>query len=205
MRGPLNESLNAVDISLIRSIVYLEELKLAEKKSLYEKAKKEMRLSERILAAIPGFHGYKEKELRRESDELIRKHLYRRLSAAKSDLRDISQRLSDRRWFEVLTGIDRLLARFDRVAAKVDHASYGYAGFFDVIKVDETDLDRMIDFDSNLFDDAEKIVKKVSEFKSEVTEGEVKKTKEYIQNLSEQLEAFEETFDKRNEVILGVD
>jgi len=75
--------------------------------------------------------------LRRESDKLIRNHLYRRLSEAKTDLKDVFQKLSDRRLFEVLTDVDRLVARFDRVAAKIDHASYGYAGFFNIVKVEE--------------------------------------------------------------------
>ncbi|MDI6847304.1 MAG: hypothetical protein QMD23_04140, partial [Candidatus Bathyarchaeia archaeon] len=123
---------------------------MSEKKDFYEKAKKQMRLSERILAEVPGFRGYKEKELRRESDRLIRNHLYRRLAEAKNDLRAVFQRLSDRRLFEVLTGMDRLVAKFDRVAAKIDHASYGYAGFFNVVKVEEASLDRMIDFDNKL-------------------------------------------------------
>jgi hypothetical protein len=177
---------------------------LSEKKDFYEKAKKEMRLSERILAAIPGFRGYKEKELRRESDKLIRNHLYRRLSEAKNDLRDVFQKLSDRRLFEVLTDVDRLVARFDRVAAKVDHASYGYAGFFNIVKVEEGDLDRMIDFDNQLVDDVEKIVSEVEAFKAEVGKKEIKKAAERVQHLGETLEAFEETFDKREEVILGV-
>lgn len=177
---------------------------MSEEKSFYEKGKKQMRLSERILGAIPGFRGYKEKELRRESDKLIRNHLYRRLSEAKSDLKDVFQMLSDRRLFEVLTGLDRLVAKFDRVAAKVDHASYGYAGFFNIVKVQEENLDRMIDFDNRLVDDVEKIVKEVEAFKTEVKKREIKKARERIQNLDETLEAFEEIFDKRGEVILGV-
>ena len=177
---------------------------MSEKKDFYEKAKKQMRLSERILAEIPGFRGYKEKELRRESDKLIRNHLYRRLSEAKNDLKDIFQKMSDRRLFEVLTGMDRLVAKFDRVAEKVNHASYGYAGFFNVVKVEEGSLDRMIDFDNQLVDDVEKIVSEVEAFKAEVMKQEVKKAGEHIQHLVETLEAFEETFDKRGEVILGV-
>jgi len=177
---------------------------LNEKKDFYEKAKKQMRLSERIVAAIPGFRGYKEKELRRESDRLIRNHLYRRLSEAKSNLKDVFQKLSDRRLFEVLTHMDRLVAKFDRVAAKIDHASYGYTGFFNIVKVEEENLDRMIDFDNQLADDVEKIVNQVEAFKTEVMKQEVKKAKERIQHLTETLEAFEKTFDKRGEVILGV-
>ena len=177
---------------------------MSEKKDFYEKAKKQMSLSERILAALPGFRGYKEKELRRESDRLIRNHLHRRLSEAKSDLKDVFQKLSDRRLFEVLTDMDRLVAKFDRVAAKVDHASYGYAGFFNIVKVQEENLDRMIDFDNQLVDDMEKIVNEVEAFKSEVMKQEIKKARERIQHLVETLEALEETFDKRGEVILGV-
>jgi len=177
---------------------------LSDKERVYEKAKKQMRLSERILAAIPGFRGYKEKELRRESDRLVRNHLHRKLSAAKSDLKDVFQKLSDRRLFEALTDLDRLVAKFDRVAAKIDHASYGYAGFFDVVKVTEENLDRMVDFDNQLTDDVEKIVNEVEAFKTEVMKQEIKKAKERIQHLVETLEAFEKTFDKRGEVILGV-
>src|SRR5512139_4064669 len=102
---------------------------MGEKKDVYSKAKGEMRLSERILAAIPGFHGYKEKELRRESDKLIRNHLYLKLLKIKKDLKSIFQKLSDRRYFDVLTDMDRLVAKTDRLSYKVDHASYGYTGF----------------------------------------------------------------------------
>jgi len=177
---------------------------LSEKKDFYEKAKKQMRLSERILAEIPGFRGYKEKELRRESDRLIRNHLYRKLEEAKGDLKNVFQKLSDRRLFEVLIDMDRLIAKFDRVTEKVNHASYGYAGFFNIIKIEEENLDRMMDFDSQLVDEVDKIAAEVSKFKSEVAKQEIKNAKTRIQNLTETLEAFEETFDKRQEVILGV-
>ena len=163
-----------------------------------------MRLGERILAAIPGFHGYKEKELRRESDKLIRNHLYRKLSKSKNDLKSVFQKLSDRRYFDVLTDMDRLMAKVDRVTAKVDHASYGYSGFFDIAKVKEENLDRMIAFDNKLVDAAEVLAADVDVFKAEIAKGETKDVKEKVQSIADKFEAFEETFDKRAEVILGV-
>ena len=177
---------------------------MSEKKDMYAVAKDQMRLSERIVAAIPGFHGYKEKELRRESDKLIRNHLYLKLSAAKNDLKTIFQKLSDRRYFDVLTDMDRLMAKSDRVVEKVNHASYGYSGFFDVVKVREENLDRMIDFDNQLIDEANSLIADVDTFKAELMTGEFKNSKERIQNLTAKLETFEDTFDKRQEVILGV-
>src|SRR4030067_3723184 len=106
---------------------------MGEKKDVYEKAKVELRLSERIIAAIPGFHGYKEKELRRESDKLVRNHLYLKLTGMKNDLRTVSQKLAERRWLDVLQDIDRLVAKVERVSQKVNHASYGYPGFFHIL------------------------------------------------------------------------
>ena len=177
---------------------------MSEKKDVYAEAKKQMRLGERIVAAIPGFRGYKEKELRRESDKLIRNHLHLKLSESKDDLKSVFQKLSDRRYFDVLTDMDRLMAKVDRITEKVNHASYGYSGFFDIVKVKEENLDRMIDFDNKLVDAADGLAADVDVFKAEIAKGETKNIKKKVQNITDKIEAFEETFDKRAEVILGV-
>ncbi len=177
---------------------------MSEKKDVYSEAKSQMRLSERIAAFIPGFRGYKEKELRRESDKLIRNHLHLKLSTVKADLKTVAQKLSDRRYFDVLTDMDRLVAKMDRVVEKVNHASYGYTGFFNIVKVKEESLDRMIDFDSKLIEETNSFAADVDAFKAELASGETKNMKMRIQNLTDKLEGFEGTFDKRGEVILGV-
>ena len=177
---------------------------MTEKKDMYAEAKSQLRLSERIETFIPGFRGYKEKELRRESDKLIRNHLYQKLSAAKNTLKNIFQKLSDRRYFDVLTDMDRLVAKMDRVVEKMNHASYGYTGFFDVVKVKEAALDRMIDFDNKLIDDVNNYAAEVDAFKAELASGETKNLKTRIEALTDKLEGFEDTFDQRDEVIRGV-
>jgi len=176
---------------------------LTEKKDVYSEAKSQMRLSERIAAAIHGFRGYKEKELRRESDRLIRNHLYLKLSNAKATLKTISQKMADRRYFDVLTDMDRLLAKMDRVSEKVNHASYGYSGFYDVVKVKEDSLDKMIDFDNQLVDGVNSLATAIDAFKTELAGGETKNMKDRRQSRTDQLEGFEDTFDKRDEVIKG--
>jgi uncharacterized protein Yka (UPF0111/DUF47 family) len=100
--------------------------------------------------------------------------------------------------------MDRLIAKVDRITEKINHASYGYAGFFDVIKVKEENLDRMIDFDNKLVGEVEDLAVEVDTFKTEVRRGETKKAKERIQTITEKVEIFEDNFDKRGEIILGV-
>jgi len=177
---------------------------MSGKNDVYSDVKGQMRLSERIAAFIPGFHGYKEKELRRESDRLIRNHLYLKLSTAKTDLREVSQKLADRRYFDVLPDVYRLLAKMDRVVEKVNHASYGYSGFFDAVKIKEENLDRMIDFDNQLLEGIDALATEIDAFKADLAGGVTTNLNTRVQNVTDKLEGLEDTFDKRGEVILGV-
>jgi hypothetical protein len=105
---------------------------------------------------------------------------------------------------DVLNDMDRLVAKFDRITEKVNHASYGYSGFFDVVKIEEASLDRMINFDTKLIDDINKIADEVNAFKTEIAEHKFDNAGFRIQSVTEAIDAFEEAFDQREEVILEV-
>jgi hypothetical protein len=177
---------------------------MSDKSDMLSNVQGQMSLPEKIAAFVPGFRGYKEKELRRESDRLIRNHLYLKLSIEKTDLREIEQKLADRRYFDVLTDMDRLLAKMDRVVEKINHAAYGYSGFFDAVKVREDNLDHMIDFDSKLIDGVNALTTEIDAFKADLASGVTTNLKTRVQNVTDKLESLESTFDQRNEVILGV-
>jgi hypothetical protein len=177
---------------------------MSENKDVYAQAKSQMRLSERIAAALPGFRGYKEKELRRESDKLIRNHLSMKLGHTKDDIRSIFQKVTDRRYLDILPDMDRLTAKIDRVTEKVNHASYGYSGFFDIVKVKEENLDRMISFDNQLIEYVDALTAEVGAFKAQLANGDYSNLKDKVQAVTDKLEALEDAFDKREEVIMGV-
>ena len=177
---------------------------MSENKDVYAQAKSQMRLSERIAAALPGFRGYKEKELRRESDKLVRNNLTLKLSKDKDDIRGIAQRLADKRYLDVLPDIDRLTAKMDRITEKVNHASYGYAGFYDVVKIKEENLDRMITFDNQLLDEVDALTASIEDLKAQLLSGNYSNLKDKIQTITDKFELLEDTFDKREQVILGV-
>ena len=146
---------------------------MSENNDVYAQAKSQMRLSERIAAALPGFRGYKEKELRRESDKLIRNNLTLKLSKDKDNVRSIAQRIADKRYMDVLTDIDRLTAKMDRITEKVNHASYGYAGFYDIVKIKEENLDRMITFDNQLLDEVDALTASIEDLKTQLLSGQL--------------------------------
>jgi hypothetical protein len=176
---------------------------MSENKDVYAQAKSQMRLSERIAAALPGFRGYKEKELRRESDKLVRNNLYLKLTKDKDNIKSISQKIADKRYMDVLTDVDRLTAKMDRITEKVNHASYGYAGFYDIVKIKEENLDRMITFDNQLLDEVNALTASIEDLKTQLLSNNFANLKDKIQTIADKFELLEDTFDKREQVILG--
>jgi hypothetical protein len=177
---------------------------MSENKDVYAQAKSQMRLSERIAAALPGFRGYKEKELRRESDKLVRNNLYLKLTKDKDNIKSISQKIADKRYMDVLTDIDRLSAKMDRITEKINHASYGYAGFYDIVKIKEENLDRMITFDNQLLDEVNALSTSIEDLKTQLLSNNFANLKDKIQTIADKFELLEDTFDKREQVMLGV-
>jgi len=177
---------------------------MSDNSDTLSKVQGQMNLPERIAAFVPGFRGYKEKEIRRESDKLIRNQLYLKLQVERSDLKDLEQKLADKRYFDVLTDMDRLMAKMDRVVEKINHASYGYSGFFDAVKVKEGNLDNMIAFDNKLLDGINAVTTEIDAFKTDVSSGATSNLKTRVQSVTDKLESLENTFDQRNEVLMGV-
>jgi hypothetical protein len=177
---------------------------MSENNDVYAQAKSQMRLSERIAAALPGFHGYKEKELRRESDKLVRNNLALKLSKDKDNVRSIAQKIVDKRYLDVISDIDRLNAKMDRITEKVNHASYGYAGFYNIVKIKEEQLDRMITFDNQLLDEVNALTASIEDLKTQLLSNNFSNLKDKIQTIADKFELLEDTFDKREQVILGV-
>ena len=177
---------------------------MSENNDVYTQSKSQMRLSERVAAALPGFRGYKEKELRRESDKLVRNNLYLKLTKDKDDVRVISQKIADKRYMDVLVDMDRLTAKMDRITEKVNHASYGYSGFFDIVKIKEENLDRMITFDNQLLDEVNALTTSIGDLKTQLLSNNFANLKDKIQTVSDKFELLEDTFDKREQVIQGV-
>lgn len=116
-------------------------------------------LLEKIMGYIPGYRGYKEKEMRRESDRLVRMEAVNRLKAAKNTFR---RRFADPVAVQKLSSegsyrFDAFTSRLDRVTQRIDRAVAGYAGMFDAVRVREDKLNGVIQHDLGLIEKADSI------------------------------------------------
>lgn len=154
---------------------------------------------EKLSDKIPGYSGYVAKERRRDADKLHREHLAERLRSAKQPLTDLMRELSSTgRLFEV-GPVDRVLKKLDQVENRVRFASYGYAGFFDAVKIEEPQLDQIYSFDLSLVEKVEEFERLARELsaKSSTADG-LKAAAAEIERAADDLNR---TFDERYRAI----
>jgi len=174
------------------------------KKDYLGKVREERGLLERIMGYIPGYRGYKEKELRRESDRLVRMEAVNRLKAAKTTFRRtfanplLVQKLSS----EDVYRYDTLTARLDRVTQRIDRAVAGYAGMFDAVKVKEDKLDTVIEHDVDLIEKAEAL--KLDMEKAVKIEPGKEEWRTAMDKLISKIEELDGLVNKRSEILRGL-
>jgi len=115
-----------------------------------EKAREQLNGLERLLHKLPGFKGYYEKELRRDSDRLQRDFIVRQLRQVKQVMNKVLQAASRMKDFELLQAGDQFAKALDVSIGAIRYADQGYSGFFDLIKIREAQLDAVYELDAKI-------------------------------------------------------
>lgn len=162
-------------------------------------AEGERNFLEKIATKIPGYKGYLEKESRRDVDKLHREHLATLLFQLKAPLHTVIRELTDnRRLFEV-GPIEKAIQKLDKVENRIRYASYGYAGFFDAVKIREDQLDQLYHFDLALVDEVEKVKSHVQKLVSQLPDAKALKTA--AQELMSSIDDLDAKFNQRYQAI----
>jgi len=105
---------------------------------------------EQLAMKIPGFAGYKERETRREADKLLRVTIAQRIMEQVQRLSDVQRELLRRGGLHWLDDVEAAVRRLQTLADLIRTASYGYAGVFDAVKIEEPQLARLYAYDQKL-------------------------------------------------------
>ena len=124
---------------------------------ILDKARAAQNFLEKIANAVPGFGGYREKELRRDADRLQREYLAERLEACKKGLNEAADAATRSGNLEAINQVELARKRLETVVNRIRYADRGYAGFFDPIKVGEAVLARVYEFDHSLLQSVEAV------------------------------------------------
>jgi hypothetical protein len=168
--------------------------------SLLDNVKDEMSGLEKLLAKIPGYKGYKEKEQRRDADKLLREHIAGRMRTVKTQLDALQTDLISAGKIGLLDEAGSAATQIQTFIDRVRTAPYGYGGLFDAVRVKEDDLDRVYEFDSALVSYADRIEGAIARAREGIEGEDARALVLMIRDLAREANA---VFDERADVLRG--
>jgi len=169
--------------------------------SLLDRIKSNMFGLERgVSDVLPGYKGYKQKELRREADKLLRETIAARIRTVKTQLDGLQQDLISTGNFDLLDETGSAATQLQTFIDRVRTAAYGYSGFFDAVRVKEDALDQVYAFDAALLDYVDRIEGAIGRAREGINGEDLRAQVLLIRDLAREANM---TFDERKEILTG--
>jgi hypothetical protein len=157
-----------------------------------------------IVNKIPFYKGYKDKELRREADSLLRDHLAAQLSQQLSRAEDVGSQMLTGPGMMQLDDIGQANTRLQTLIDKVKTAAQGYAGLLDAVKIQEEELDLLYEFDHNMLTKVDEIGEAIEAVQAAVNSGDGEALPATVRRYTATVTEASALFDRRKETILGL-
>ena len=164
-----------------------------------DKMKGELTITQRVAMYIPGYRGYREKNLRRDEDRAVRQELSRNIQGTKADLANIHRGLIGT---DLMSDVERIRTKVDRYDTDIKKAVNGYSAFHASVKVTEDDLDRIVHWDAKIMDDIQDMRKATAELLKSVDEG--LDCKAAVREYERGIDALTEDYNQREAVMKGI-
>lgn len=165
---------------------------------------RELSSVEKLLMYIPGYAGYKQKEIRRETDRLVRNKATTFLESASKNIDRTLVYSIDKFGPEKSRVINRVMFHLNYINYKTAKSALGYSGLFDAVKVKEEDLDMLIDNDQNLISIAEEVDNKGKEILECALRGDFDGLSKAVDEISNLLSQMEQKLTAREILLRGV-
>jgi hypothetical protein len=165
----------------------------------YHKAVGNRGMLDRLIAKLPGYRGYIDRDARQEADRLQREFVANRLFGEKSTVSEAMDALMMGGDLSRLPDLERVNKRLDTVAQKIRAASYGSASLFGASSIGEEELRRLHEFDIGLVDAADEVKAELGELVKAVEETDKLNAK--LRDVRALLDRVEEHFKRRADII----
>jgi hypothetical protein len=159
---------------------------------------------ESLMAKIPGYKGYKEKEMRREADTLLRQHLAAQYGAQLSRATDVAAQMLTGPGISHLVEMDKGNTRLQTFIDKIKTAGQGYAGLFDAIKVKEDELDKLYDFDNQMLAQVDSVAAAIDSLQTALDGGDANAIAPAVRGYGKAVSDASAQFDQRRDVLTGM-
>ena len=168
---------------------------------LFDKVTGQMDFVKKLASYIPGFNGYIERQNRRAADKLLRESVADRFEELWKRTSNIQTDMVNEGMITLMDDMEQAAIQLRTFADKIRTATYGYAGFFDAVKIKEDELAQLYQFDLAFFEVTEQIGQALDNI--EASMGDEEGLKAAIRHLINLTREAVTTFDRRYEMING--
>ncbi len=143
---------------------------------------------------LPGYKGYEAHETRRDADKMLRVQVAKQFRDQQSDLNRLIQEMTRGGGLRYLDNLDRVSTGIDRFVVKLETAPRGYAGWFEVITINETDLDLLYQFDLQLANNVGLLAERINFVRNQMQEqgdvaAAIAELQSFVDTMNRQLDA----------------
>jgi hypothetical protein len=149
---------------------------------------------------VSGFVGYFDRENRREADKLLRQTIAGRYEEQWGRLSEIQRQLISGGQLEYVDDLEAAAVKLRTFVDRIKGASYGYAGFFDAVRINKAELEKIYQYDLALLENSQKISQAVDNVSASIGTDGLAAAVRNVVSLSQEVI---DTYNRRDEVILA--
>jgi hypothetical protein len=167
---------------------------------LFDKISSDMDPFKKILAKVPGFGGYMERQARRDSDKLLREMLAQRFEELWQRVSQVQRDFISQGEISYVDDLEAAAIKLRTFADRVRRATRGYSSLFEAVKINEEELAQLYQYDATMLDLVDEVGRAIDNIEASVgTDG----LPAAIRNLTSTARRCIEVFDRREEVMMG--
>ena len=149
---------------------------------------------------VAGFVGYVDRENRREADKILRETTAQRYEEVWNRISELQRQLMSEGKLELVDDLEASAIKLRAFIDRTKGASYGYAGFFDAVRIHSEELERIYEFDIALLEGAQKLTDAADNVAASIGTDGLPAAIRHLVSMSQ--EAID-TYNRRDEVILA--
>lgn len=165
---------------------------------LYDRVTSESDAFKKLLSKLPVFSGYFDRQNRRAADKLMRETVANRFEEQWKRISSVQRSLISAGSIEFLDDLEAAAIKFRQFIDRVRTASYGYAGFFDAIKINQEELTRIYEYDLTLLNLVDDVSRAIDNLEASIGTDGLPASIRHLVGLGEQCV---EAFNRRVEVV----
>ncbi len=167
----------------------------------FEKVTNQQDPFKKLISYIPGFGGYVNRQNRRDADKLLRDTVARRFEEQWRRASQIQTDMVSNGQIALVDDMEKAAIQLRTFVDKISTAPRGYSGLFDAVKINETELQAIYQFDAAFFDLAEQIAHALDNVEASL--GDQAALPAAIRNVTSLARMAVETYNRRSEAVTG--